>query len=296
MIETLPQLLNPDARFASPTVWDAFDTPGLSDVILAFNPNGECNVWKCQNANAADDDYVKYAYSAALTSSYGFTAARISVSMPRVMTFTYTAENKNLMWTANAAGIAHYKKVIASYRQRDVKIALTMWHWDLPLAIEEAAAASASSECRGTSAWLCFDLVSRAFAQYAKLLLEHFGADVTWWITLNEPRTVIGNGYAGSGVHAPGRCSDRKKCFAGDDHVEPYLAAKGLILAHARMFRAWEAAGKPGAGCGLALNGDVSLRIITQPLELMLTRPNTRGSLRSVNRRVFPWTRRTPRT
>jgi beta-glucosidase len=37
------------------------------------------------------------------------------------------------------------------------------------------------------------------------------------------------------------------------------LAAKGLILAHAEAFRAWESAGRPGDGCGITLNGDARL-------------------------------------
>jgi hypothetical protein len=46
-------------------------------------------------------------------------------------------------------------------------VALTMFHWDLPLAIEEKAASMA--ECQ--SAWLCWDLLNEAFADYATLLL-----------------------------------------------------------------------------------------------------------------------------
>jgi beta-glucosidase len=172
------------------------------------------------------------------------------------MSYTFDSASGELTWTANAAGIAHYKSVLKSYKSRDIKIALTMWHWDLPLAIEEAAAASTSEDCRGTSAWLCFNLVSTAFADYAKLLMENFADDVTYWITVNEPLTIVENGYAGSGPHAPGRCSDRASCFTGDDLTEPYLAAKALILAHAQAFRAWEAAGKPGVACGATLNGD----------------------------------------
>jgi beta-glucosidase len=195
---------------------------------------------------------VRFEDSAALAASYGFSAQRISISMPRVMTYTWDAASASLTWTANDAGIAHYKSVLAAYKEAGVKVAATMWHWDLPLAIEEAAAAmysnksspsagsgasssssSASSsasasfdasdsfDCHGGSAWLCFGLVRGAFADYAKLLMDNFADDVAWWITLNEPLTIVENGYAGSGPHAPGRCGDRDACFAGDDLTEP---------------------------------------------------------------------------
>jgi beta-glucosidase len=124
-----------------------------------------------------------------------------------------------------------------------------MFHWDLPLIIEEEAA---KRDCQ--SAWLCHDFIPALFEDYAKLLLEEYAPEVDWWITINEPLTIISVGY--TGTHAPGRCSDRERCFAGDVTTEPYSAAKGLILSHSRAFRAWEAAGKPGHGCGITLNGD----------------------------------------
>lgn len=240
----------------SPSIWDAFDTANVSDVISSLNPKGSCRVNECQNAERADDDYVRFEESANLTSRYGFGAARMSISMPRVMTYTYDRDRDELSWTPNEKGIAHYKSVFREYAERGIEIALTMWHWDLPLAIEEAAALSSSQRCFGDSAWLCHDLVTRAFGEYASLLMKHFADDVTYWITLNEPLTIIGNAYCGIGVHAPGRCSDRTRCYEGDDAVEPYVAAKGLLLAHAAAFRAWQDAGSPGRSCGVTLNGD----------------------------------------
>ena len=124
---------------------------------------------------------------------------------------------------------------------------------DLPLALEDHAARSANS-----SAWLQ-PWISSAFAEYAALLIRELGKPeygVAWWITVNEPLTIVENGYASSGAHAPGRCSDRTSCWHGDDQVEPYVAAKNLILAHAKAFAAWRGGGSPGLGCGITLNGD----------------------------------------
>jgi len=84
--------------------------------------------------------------------------------------------------------------------------------------------------------------------------VESFG--VEYWITLNEPLTVVGGGYGGTGHHAPGRCGDVEHCWKGNNLVEPYLSAKNFIKAHAYAFRAWEALGSPGLGCGMTLNGD----------------------------------------
>lgn len=35
------------------------------------------------------------------------------------------------------------------------------------------------------------------------------------------------------GIHAPGRCTDRNSCPAGNAATEPYLAAHNVLLAHA---------------------------------------------------------------
>jgi len=156
-------------------------------------------------------------------------------------------------WDRNQEGIAHYKRVLSAYASRGVSIALTMFHWDLPLPLEDHAATSANS-----SVWLQ-PWISAAFEEYAQLLLSEFSPSqygVKWWITINEPLTIVANGYAGSGPHAPGRCSDRSSCWAGDDLVEPYVAAKNLLLAHGKAFKAWQRGGSPGLGCGITLNGD----------------------------------------
>lgn len=38
--------------------------------------------------------------------------------------------------------------------------------------------------------------------------------------------------------------------------TEPYSAAKGMILSHARAFRQWQTHGSPGRGCGIVLSGE----------------------------------------
>jgi beta-glucosidase len=70
------------------------------------------------------------------------------------------------------------------------------------------------------------------FAEYAEVCFRHFGDRVRHWLTINEPMTVALNGYS-SGEHAPGRCSNRTFCAAGDSSTEPYLVAHNLLNAHA---------------------------------------------------------------
>ena len=52
------------------------------------------------------------------------------------------------------------------------------------------------------------------------------------WLTFNEPYTFCNSGY-GAGGHAPGRCSDRRKCAAGDSSTEPYICTHNVLRSHA---------------------------------------------------------------
>ena len=106
---------------------------------------------------------------------------------------------------------------------------LTLYHWDLPQALEE----------RG--GWANRDTALR-FADYAAAVLDRLGDRVTLWSTVNEPWCSAFLGYA-SGVHAPGR---REPGAA-------LAAAHHLLLAHGLGMRAIRER-VPAATAGLALN------------------------------------------
>jgi len=75
------------------------------------------------------------------------------------------------------------------------------------------------------------DRIIRRFLQYAEVAFLNFGDRVKNWITFNEPLTFVNLGYS-VGMHAPGRCSDRAKCDAGNSSTEPYIVAHNVIRSH----------------------------------------------------------------
>eukprot|EP00741_Cyanophora_paradoxa_P024488 tig00022075_g23644.t1 len=77
---------------------------------------------------------------------------------------------------------------------------------------------------------------ARDFAAYARAAFTLLGDRVTLWSTFNEPWTFCMLGYAW-GIHAPGRCSDRAACPAGNSSTEPWLCGHGVLLAHAAAAR-----------------------------------------------------------
>ena len=68
---------------------------------------------------------------------------------------------------------------------------LTLYHWDLPQALEDAGG------------WPARDTAAR-FAEYAALVARALSDRVKHWVVLNEPKTFTSVGYW-YGVHAPGR-------------------------------------------------------------------------------------------
>lgn len=161
-----------------------------------------------------------------------------------------TAENP--AGEVNQAGIQHYLDFFKALQAANITPAVTMWHWDTPNDIEEKYGGLLNS-----------DLFPTFFEEYAKVLLKNFGEYVPYWITLNEPFTVFSNGYQMGSKHAPGRCSDRNQCAAGNDATEPYQVAYTEVLAHAHAVRAFRDAVSqglfpmhPDAKIGLSLNAD----------------------------------------
>jgi beta-glucosidase len=172
-----------------PSIWDAYCTiPG--------------KVHQGENGNISCDHYHRIPGDVRLMQNLGLQAYRFSISWPRIMPLGYGRINQQ--------GIDFYNKLIDRLLEAGIEPWVTLYHWDLPLALE--------LEKNG---WLNSDMTAY-FADYAEVCFEHFGDRVKNWITINEPWVVAMLGY-GQGIFAPGRISNS----------EPYLAAHHLILSHA---------------------------------------------------------------
>jgi beta-glucosidase len=91
----------------------------------------------------------------------------------------------------NQAGIDHYHKVIDYCLQQGIEPWITIYHWDLPQALE----------VRG--GWTNRNIVDW-FKAFVTVCTENFGSKVKNWIVMNEPAVFTGAGYF-LGIHAPGR-------------------------------------------------------------------------------------------
>jgi beta-glucosidase len=173
-----------------PSIWDVFTMiPG--------------KVNNFENGNIACDHYHRIDEDVALMKKIGLKAYRFSISWPRILP---AGRGK-----VNPEGIDFYNKLINALLSNDITPWVTLYHWDLPAALE--------FEIDG---WLGEE-ISEAFAEYADVCFSAFGDRVKHWITINESWVVAILGY-GLGVFAPGKKSM--------DY--PYLAGHNLIKAHAK--------------------------------------------------------------
>ncbi len=191
------------------SIWDTFShTPGKT-------LHGD-------TGDIADDHYHRVEQDLELMAGLGVNGYRFSVAWPRIQPDGRGAPNQR--------GLDFYRRLIDGLRMRSIAPALTIYHWDLPQALQDAGG------------WPNRDTAQR-FAEYAALLFDAFGDSVPMWITLNEPWVSAWVGYA-IGGHAPGI----------QDTSQALAAAHHLLLGHGLAVQAFRARALSGARIGITLN------------------------------------------
>ncbi len=204
-----------DKEGKGPSIWDAFcQIPG--------------KVARGDHGNIACDHFHRLEEDVALLDELGVKAYRFSISWPRILPDGTTGN-------INQEGIDFYNRLIDLLLQKNIEPWVTLYHWDLPLALQ--------LEYDG---WLG-EKIPDLFADYAEVCFKNFGDRVKNWITINEAWVVAMLGH-GQGVFAPGRTSDK----------EPYLAGHQLVLAHAKAVEVFRTKYQPkfGGKIGITNNCD----------------------------------------
>ena len=192
------------------SIWDRFcRVPGA----IADGSSGE----------PACDHYHRYREDVALLREVGVRAYRFSIAWPRIF-----PEGRG---RPQVAGLDFYRRLLDELEQAGILPAATLYHWDLPQALQE----------RG--GWGHRDTALR-FSDYAAWLFDRLGERVPLWLTINEPAVVVLMGHL-LGQHAPGL----------QDPEQAARAAHHLLLAHGLAVQAFRQAGLPEGRCvGIALN------------------------------------------
>jgi len=189
------------------SIWDRFcATPGK---VL----NGD-------TGDPACDHYHRWRDDITLMKSLGLQAYRFSIAWPRII-----PQGRGQV---NPAGLDFYDRLVDGLLDAGIRPFVTLYHWDLPQALEDAGG------------WPARDTAS-AFADYADVVVRRLGDRVKHWITLNEPWCSAFLGYW-TGDHAPGI------------REGPVLAAAHhLLLGHGLALAALRAA-YPDVQAGITLN------------------------------------------
>ncbi len=182
-----------DGRGAS--IWDTFShTPGK---VL----HGDTGDIACDHYHRLEEDLD-------LMADLGMRAYRFSVAWPRIQ--------PDGVGSANQKGLDFYRRLVDGLRRRNIEPMLTLYHWDLPQALED----------RG--GWRSRETSGR-FAEYAGIVYEALSDSVSYWITLNEPWVAAWLGY-GYGGHAPG-LKDPGAALSATHHL---LLGHGLAMERMR--------------------------------------------------------------
>ncbi|MDR3712438.1 MAG: GH1 family beta-glucosidase [Puia sp.] len=131
----------------------------------------------------ACDFYHRYKDDLLLAKALGFKVFRFSISWPRILPEGTGRVNKE--------GIAFYHRLIDECLKLGLVPYVTLYHWDLPAALEKEGG------------WTSH-LMIRWFSRYVTLCAEEYGGKVKDWIVLNEPFGFTTLGYM-LGRHAPGK-------------------------------------------------------------------------------------------
>ena len=220
-------------EFPSGFVWGAATAAAQIEGAARSGGKGE-SIWdrfatepgKIKNGDTPEiacDHYERYEADFDLLNEIGIRHYRLSIAWPRV----FPSGDGPI----NALGLDDYSRMIDALLARGITPWVTLFHWDLPQALED----------RG--GWLARGTVD-AFARYAHHVVKLLGDRVQNWFTVNEIPCFIGNGY-GNGYFAPGKRVGTRELNQAYHHA---------LLAHGYGVEAVRSFGMPGARVGLVHN------------------------------------------
>jgi beta-glucosidase len=183
------------------SIWDRFaHTPGKIE-------NGDTGDPACEH-------YYRWRDDLDLMRSLGLRGYRFSIAWPRIQPDGRGA--------ANRKGIDFYRRLLEGLREREIRPFVTLYHWDLPQALEDAGG------------WAARDTVER-YVEYAQIVFAELGGLADDWITHNEPwvTSFLGHAY---GTKAPG----------ARDWPTAIRAAHHVLLSHGLAVQAFREARDDG--------------------------------------------------
>jgi len=131
-----------------------------------FDPKNYISGRACDHYNRYEEDFD-------IAKSLGLNAFRISIEWSRIEPEEGKFDEKE---------IERYRKVLEAIRVRGMEPFVTLWHWTNPIWLAQMG----GIECKKFPYY---------FTRYSSRIVEEYNDLVSFWITLNEPTSIIGASY-----------------------------------------------------------------------------------------------------
>ena len=188
---------------ASYQIEGAADEDGRGKSIWDVFSHKKGNTADGGNGDVACDHYHRYKEDVDLMHNLGIGHYRMSIAWPRIFPSGSGAFNQK--------GLDFYDRLFDSCLEKGITPWVTLFHWDLPEALEEKGGFANRSTIDH-------------FCEYADKVTSHFGSKIKNWMTFNEPwvYSFCGHLYA---AHAPGL----------KDLPTALSVSHNILLAHGRV-------------------------------------------------------------
>jgi beta-glucosidase len=208
-----------------PSIWDtASHTPGK--IFNGYTGDVSC------------DFYHRYADDVKLMADLGVKHFRFSISWPRVL-----PEGRG---AANEKGVDFYHRLIDTLLEHDIEPHVTLYHWDLPQALQTRYGGWQSRE------------IVKDFGDYVSLMAKRLGDRVRYWMTLNEIHSMS-HGYA------VGKAPDTAPSVALKSKKEFRQVVHNILLAHGTACLALRASAPTTPKVSVAENYSSYVPVIDTP-------------------------------
>jgi beta-glucosidase len=223
--------VNEDGR--GPSIWDSFShTPG--------------KIEDGTNGDRANEHYHRYKEDVRLIRDLGVKAYRFSIAWPRVF--------PDGSGSPNPKGLDFYNRLIDELLANGIEPYATLYHWDLPQALQDRVGGWQSSE------------TAKAFGDYSGYVAERITDRVKNIFTVNEAGRFVNFGY-GWGIDTPGLKLPNVQLNQVRHHV---------ALGHGLAVQAVRAHGRAGTRVGVAENIAACVPAINTPENIRATEIATR--------------------
>lgn len=182
----------------------AANLDGKGDSIWDVYSRVPGNTFKDTTGEVAIDFYHKYEEDIELMREMGLKAYRFSVAWTRIM-----PDGR----TVNPKGVEFYHNVINKLIECGITPILTIYHWDLPQALQD--------EYKG---WESREILTD-FTRYCEVLFSEYGDKVPYWVCMNEQNIFTSLGYVQK-IHPP-KVSDYQR-FINANHIASLANANAV--------------------------------------------------------------------